>query len=46
MLLSDNIFYVEPPSMAPGITIEDYRRGRPKRRSRLSRVQTYVRALG
>ena len=46
MLLSDNIFYVEPPSLAPGVKIDDYRRSRPKRRSRLARVRTYVRALG
>jgi hypothetical protein len=46
MQLSDNIFYVESPSVAPGLTIDDYRRSRPRRSRRLARVRTYVRALG
>jgi hypothetical protein len=29
-MLSDQLFYVEPPSVSPGVTIDEYRRSRPR----------------
>jgi hypothetical protein len=46
MLQTTTISYVGSPTIPVGMTIEDYRRSRPHRRSRLMRVRTYVRALG
>jgi len=31
-MLPDQVFYIEPPTVAPGLTIDEYRRSRPRRR--------------
>jgi hypothetical protein len=35
--IPDNVFYVEPPTLAPGLTIHEYRINRPRRRWRVMR---------
>jgi hypothetical protein len=38
-MIQDSVFYIEVPSIAPGITVDQYRRSRPRRPSRWARLK-------
>jgi hypothetical protein len=38
-MIQDSVFYIETPSIAPGMTVDQYRRTRPRRASRWERMK-------